>query len=133
MLFGDADYCDFIVWTERDMHIERINPYVEFWELALMKAKKFFSLCTLPELVEKRYTPPSPPPTQLHGDDEWVDDVDGDKEEGPWFYCQTDIEGSNLIGCDNPEFAIQWLHMDCLKLDASPKGKLFCPTCWRNE
>ena len=38
----DVDYCDFIVWTERDMHIERINPDVEFWELALTKAKKFF-------------------------------------------------------------------------------------------
>lgn len=115
------------------MHIERINPDVEFWELALMKAKKFFSLCILPELLGKWYTRPSTPPTQLHGDEELVDDVDGDKEEGPWCYCQTDIEGSKLIGCDNPICAIQWFHMDCLKLDAAPKGKWFCPTCWRNE
>lgn len=129
----DVDYCDFIVWTERDTHIERINPDVEFWELALMKAKKFFSLCILPELLGKWYTRPSTPPTQLHGDEELVDDVDGDEEEGPWCYCQTDIEGSKLIGCDNPRCAIQWFHMDCLKLDAAPKGKWFCPTCWRNE
>ena len=40
----DVDYCDFIVWTERDMHTKRINLDVEFWELALTKAKKFF-LC----------------------------------------------------------------------------------------
>ena len=77
----DVDYCDFIVWTERDMHIERINPDVEFWELALMKAKKFFSLCILPELLGKWYTWPSTPPTQLHGDEELVDDVDGDEEK----------------------------------------------------
>ena len=49
----DVDYCDFIGWTERDMQIERINPDVEFWELALIKAKKFFSLCILPELIGK--------------------------------------------------------------------------------
>ena len=100
----DVDYCDFIGWTERDMQIEGINPDVEFWELALIKAKKFFSLCILPELIGKWYT--------------LVDDVDGDEEESPWCYCQTDIEGRRLIGCDNPECG---------------KGKWFCPTCWRNE
>ena len=89
------------------MHIERINPDVEFCKLALMKVKKFFSLCILPELLGKWYTQPSTPPTQLHGDEELVDDVDGDEEEGPWCYCQTDIEGSKLIGCDNPRCAIQ--------------------------
>ncbi|XP_068686439.1 uncharacterized protein [Montipora foliosa] len=62
------------------------------------------------QLLGKWYTRPSTPPTQLHGDEELVDDVDGDEEEGPWCYCHTDIEGSNLIGCDNPECAIQWFH-----------------------
>ena len=80
----DVDHCDFKGWTERDMQIERINPDVEFWELALIKAKKFFSLCIRPELIGKWYTQPSTPPTWLHGDDELVDDVDGDEEEGPW-------------------------------------------------
>lgn len=36
----DDDYCDFIVWMERDMHIERINPAVEFWKLAHKKRQK---------------------------------------------------------------------------------------------
>ena len=129
----DADYCDFIVWTVRDIHIERMNPDVVFWELALKKAKKFFSICILPELLEKWYTRPSPlPPSQHTGDaDELMDD--DEDERGPWCYCQTEIEGGKLIGCDNPKCKIQWFHMTCLQLDIAPKGNWFCPTCWRNK
>ena len=77
--------------------------------------------------------PPSTPPYQFHSDEELVNDVDSHEEEGPWCYCRTDIRGSTLIGCDNPECAIQSLYMASLKLDVSPKGKWICLTCWRNE
>lgn len=127
----DVDYCDFVVWTERDIHIERITPSVEFWEITLNKALKFFTLCILPELLAKWYTRPSQFQPQPNGDEEMVQD--DDDEEGPWCYCQTDIEGSKLIGCDNEGCAIKWFHMGCLKLDVVPKGKWFCPTCWINQ
>lgn len=117
----DDDYCDFIVWMERDMHIERINPAVEFWKLAHKKGKKLFSLCILPNLLGKWCMWSSKPPNQFYSEEELVNDVDGNEEKGPWCYFQTDIEGSKLIGCDNPEWAIQWLYMACFKLDVPQK------------
>lgn len=81
----------------------------------------------LPELLGKWFTQPSTLPTELHGIE------DDDDEEGPWCNCQTDIEGSDLICCDNPDCAMQWFHMACLQMDVAPEGKWFSPTCWRSR
>ena len=42
-------------------------------------------------------------------------------EEGPWCYCQQDLEGSTLIGGDNDSCKIKWYHMSCLKLKDEPE------------
>ncbi|XP_028517658.1 uncharacterized protein LOC110248026 [Exaiptasia diaphana] len=94
----ETDYCDFVVWTEQDIHIERVFPDEAFWDEAREKASKFFLVGILPELLGKWYSRPA----RLNVPE--MDDSDG--ETGPWCYCREDIEGSLLIGCDNDECKI---------------------------
>ena len=55
----NVDYCDFIVWTERDVHIERILPDIAFWDQVVSKAADFFQQAILPELTGKLFTKPN--------------------------------------------------------------------------
>lgn len=114
----DVDYCDFVVWTEKDVHIERIYPDSVFWEEALAKSSKFFCVGILPEIIGKWYSRPVK-----------VNTEDSDGESGPWCYCREDIQGSQLIGCDNDDCKIIWFHVKCLRLDSIPKGQWHCPSC----
>ncbi|PFX34305.1 hypothetical protein AWC38_SpisGene888 [Stylophora pistillata] len=50
----DVDYCDFVVWTPKDIHIERIVPNDEFWADITFKATLFFVNGVLPELMITR-------------------------------------------------------------------------------
>ncbi len=50
---GEASYCDIVVWTENDVHIERIHPDEDFWLANVAKAKYFLSL---PEHFGKFYS-----------------------------------------------------------------------------
>ena len=49
-------YGDFILWTEKEIFIERILPDMDFWQETVGKAKNFFYQCLLPELVAKYFT-----------------------------------------------------------------------------
>ena len=129
MFICEVEYCDFVVWTDKDIHIERIVPDSEFWEEALLKATKLFKVAVLPELVGRWFTRPTP-----HADDQetmqnGVMNAESDEEEGPWCYCQKHVEGSELIGCDNDKCKIVWFHMDCLKIVHPPQGEWYCPSC----
>jgi len=117
-----VDYCDFVVWTEQDLHIERIYPDNEFWEEALTKSTKFYRVGILPEILGKWYSRPV-------AVEESDAEIESDGESGPWCYCKEDIQGSKLIGCDNEQCKIIWFHMLCLRLESAPKGKWCCPTC----
>ena len=52
----EANYCDFVVWTTKDLHIERIYPDASFWNALVMKATSFFTKVLLPELVGAYWT-----------------------------------------------------------------------------
>lgn len=53
-------FCDFVVWTQKELHIERMTLDETLITSALPAAKKFFNICILPELNwEVVYTPMS--------------------------------------------------------------------------
>lgn len=56
LLCSSASYCDFIVWTNNDFHVERIYPDELIQETIAEKAHIFFNLCILPELLAKWYS-----------------------------------------------------------------------------
>ncbi len=56
MFVTESAYCDFVVWTQRDLVVVRVLPDVRFWETCLQKAQEFFLKVSLPELVCCHYT-----------------------------------------------------------------------------
>ena len=42
MFICEVEFCDFILWTECDVHVERVLPDNNFWENVVAKATKFF-------------------------------------------------------------------------------------------
>ncbi len=54
----EIDYCDFIVWNENDIYIERVTPDVAFWDCIVPKAGLFFRQCILPEVLGKVFSKP---------------------------------------------------------------------------
>lgn len=118
-----VEYCDFVVWTEKDLFIQQVLPDTEFWGRSLTRATLFYKKGVLPELIARWSTQSS---TQLPTIASSASDSDDD---GPWCNCQQYIEGSQLIGCDNPDCQIQWFHMSCIGLATEPDGEWFCPSC----
>ena len=62
------DYCNFVVWTEQDLHFERTVPNHEFWTYTSNMATHFFRDVLLLELVGKFVSRPS----SLPADDDSV-------------------------------------------------------------
>ena len=52
MGIGGRKWCDFIVYTSKGIHIQRINFDRQFWENELLpKLHSFYNLCLAPEIV----------------------------------------------------------------------------------
>ncbi|XP_067125337.1 uncharacterized protein [Centruroides vittatus] len=52
----NVEYCDFVVWTEKSLHIERIYRDFTLWNTIIEKARNFFKFCILPELTTRWYS-----------------------------------------------------------------------------
>ena len=52
----DVEFCDFIVWNENSLFIERILPDVEFWGEVIPKVERFFRHAILPEILGQKFT-----------------------------------------------------------------------------
>ena len=60
----NVEYSDFIVCTfasddEGNIHVERLDKDEDFWQNCVDKAKLFFKICLLPELLGSWYTRPT--------------------------------------------------------------------------
>ena len=53
MKICQVEYCDFVVWKEVDMFVQRIPVDVEFIDDAIENVQPFIKLAILPELVGK--------------------------------------------------------------------------------
>ena len=38
-----------------------------------------------------------------------------------------------MVGCDNPDWQIEWFHFSCVGLTSSPRGKWYCLRCIKNK
>ncbi|KAK7495255.1 hypothetical protein BaRGS_00013437, partial [Batillaria attramentaria] len=52
----NTEFCDFVVWTEKDLCIVRVEPDPEFFSAQRERAKIFFEKVALPELVAKHFS-----------------------------------------------------------------------------
>ena len=120
-------FCDFVVWTQKELHIERLTLDEALITSALPTAKKFFNCCILPELIGKWYTRPRP--TTENNDPHMQED---EEDDGSWCHFKQ-TKGGDMVGCDNRSCSTKWFHLECVGLSTVPRGKWYCTTCKRNK
>ena len=118
-------FCDFVVWTEKELHIERLTLDETLITSALPTAKKFFKFCILPELLGKWYTRQHP----TTGNN---DPLECEEDDGTWCHCK-ERKGGDMVGCDNRSCTTKWFHLVCVGLSTVPNGKWQCATCQRSR
>lgn len=118
-------FCDFVVWTQKELHFERLTLDETLITSALPTAKTFFNICILPELLGKWYTRRHP----TTGDN---DPLEYEDDDGSWCHCK-ERRGGEMIGCDNKSCATKWFHLECIGLSTVPRGKWCCTTCQHNR
>ncbi|CAC5396060.1 unnamed protein product [Mytilus coruscus] len=121
----------FVVWTEKDLHIEQIVFNNELWKEICDKSKHLFITAILPELIGKFYSRlPNRQPLKPVVNNNLCEkeSKSKDNEEELWCFC-AQVESGKMIYCDNEECPIQWFHYTCLGISCAPRGKWYCPDC----
>ena len=133
MFVCDVNYCDFCVCTFSTTKGEDFPPYIEcicrddeFWEACIVKAKQFFTVCLLPEILGNWYTRPAV--TSADTSCNTQNATSGSQEQQVYCYCCGPEEGT-MIACDNKACRIEWFHKECPKIKSVPRGKWYCPDC----
>ena len=117
------NYCDFVVWTSRSLHVERIFKDDYLLQTMLMVAKTFHEVC-MPELLAKWFTRDHVIAVPRGDENRPADDED----DGSWCLCK-EMHGGDMIACDNAACPVGWYHLKCLKLKKMPTGKWLCLKC----
>jgi len=147
MFVCGKEYCDFVVWTPDNIHIERVQPDQLFWNEARRKAETFFKSAILPELVCKRFSRPIPaiPPSPQTAEPKSLQILNNDcnttssatvidnSDSGLICICRKvyDDTEDRVVGCDNQNCPFVWLHFKCVNLKRAPKktSTWYCPDC----
>ena len=110
----EKPYCDFVCWTTKDIHVERIKQDAEFFKAILPKLENIFIKYVLSELLTR----------QLEGE------KSKDKSTEPDKFCICNQgEFGKMIACDGPNCKIVWFHFSCVGLQNEPEGDWFCDQC----
>ena len=95
-------YCNFVVWTPNELHIQRILPSTEFIQSQTDKAEHFFKVAVMPELLGNWFTRERSVIVPSF-DDTMNDDSDDD---GTWCYYQQ-VKAGDMVRCENKECTIK--------------------------
>ena len=124
MAICNREYCDFVCWTPKGMHVERISFDPSVFHKIKPSLDRFFLSFVLPELL-------------THSVKGSVADGVTDKENTPGsvhastpeVYCLCrQGEHGRMVACDNPNCTIEWYHYKCVGITKKPKGKWYCPS-----
>ncbi|CAC5424274.1 unnamed protein product [Mytilus coruscus] len=121
----------FVVWTEKDLHLNKLFFNTELWKEICDKSKHLFITAILPELIGKFYSRlPNRQPLKPVVNNNLCEkeSKSKDNEEKLWCFC-AQVESGKMIYCDNEECPIQWFHYTCLGISCAPRGKWYCPDC----
>ena len=123
MFVCNVEYCDFCVCTfpesnDCSLYIKRIFRDHEFWAACVEKAKHFFTVCLLPEILGNWYTRPT---VSSHSSSDssqsMANQNNSYNSEVEWYcYCHGPEEGT-MIACDSSDCKIEWFHKKCLKTE----------------
>ncbi|XP_035981353.1 uncharacterized protein LOC118556891 [Fundulus heteroclitus] len=140
----ETEYCDFVMWTKKDLAVIRVAPDLELWTAILEKAKQFFVCVSLPELVSCHFTKTlnSPalneiPLLACNNKTPQTSDTVPQKKckrksvEKLWCTCRCPESKDNMVACDNDNCKIVWFHLSCVGLQLTPAQEetWFCSSC----
>ena len=115
------------MYTNEDMHVERIQLDLAFLNENLPKAKLLFENGILPEILGRWFS--RPPDAAVASTSRSTNQVSVVLEDHKYCYCQEGEHGE-MVGCDNDDCSFQRFHLSCLHLTRPPKGKIwYCPDC----
>ena len=135
LLVCEAKYCDFVVWSEKDLFIQRVLPDKSFTEQAMESITAFFKLGIMLELVGKWFSKP------FYEEELPMTDAQSESLVSPagltprthlGCYCDGSKDGDVVI-CANAECSRKRFHLQCLKLKQKPKRKWQCPQCRKKK
>ena len=132
MKFCGVSYCDFVVWREVELFVQRIYPNENFMAMAL-EVTSFIKFGILPELLGKWYSKAPVSSSVGCRDLHQTEDIssqpsNSSSHEKVLCYCKQEEEGE-MIACDHEQCSIVWFHTACLWITSIPKGKWYCPDC----
>ena len=138
----EVEYCDFVVFNNKELFIQRITLDESFVKPAVEQAMVFFKCAVLPEMVGKWFTKtfdlPAKeldPPAAASCDSTSVqEEADGPARTVPtWCYCKEQKPGAVAV-CSNTKCSIQRFHLSCLKLKSKPARRSWlCPECRKSK
>ena len=112
MAICKRDYCDFVCWTVKGMHVERIA----FDASVFNEFAHFFQSMVLPELL-------------THAIQDGEPKKDNNVANSPIYCLCGEGEHGRMVACDNPQCIVEWFHYRCVGITRKPKGKWYCPSC----
>ena len=83
----NADFCDFVVRTTKDMFVQRIEPDFDFWQEMVPKMQHFVEVAILPELVGQWFSRPQPQVLQVSPRKVSDDGKKMNTADGTFCYC----------------------------------------------
>ncbi|XP_070189196.1 uncharacterized protein [Littorina saxatilis] len=127
MALSETNFCDFVVWTKKGLHVERVLFDADFWQDSVVKMTEFFSAVVLPELVAHFFSQPRPQvllpsPTKAASQ--------AHSTEGQLYcICKRTEDEDDMVACDNENCKLEWFHFFCVGIRSKPKGQWYCPEC----
>lgn len=109
----EAGHCDFVCWTPKGLHIERVLRDQPFIEEMLQKLNLFFMNVILPELMARR----------LKDRDQNNNTID------IICVCGKAENYDDMIACKSGHCKVEWYHLKCVGLKKVPQKTWSCLTC----
>jgi hypothetical protein len=115
MCISRVKFCDFIVYTSKDMIINIIPYDQEYAAAVIAKCKNFFMKCVLPELLTRKIS-------------RSLTDCTNNEEEIIYCICREPAYG-RMVQCSNEDCPHVWFHFQCMNIRRKPRGRWCCPAC----
>lgn len=117
MAICEKEYSDFVCWTPKGLHVERIEYNPSKFLQIKPSLDSFFKNAVLPELL-----------THVLKDGDAGKENQTDDQSDVYCLCRKG-ESGRMIACDNASCSVEWFHYKCVGITRKPKGKWYCPNC----
>lgn len=113
----DKSYCDFICWSTKGIHIERIYRNPSFFKTLKPTLDHFSKQALLPRILCGSDFDCNKENVDVHANEEEVEPL--------YCFCQQP-EFGKMIGCDNDFCQYEWFHYPCVGIKRKPRGRWYC-------